>query len=169
MIYDIVILIYLIFGIRLIWKKYKEWKKYKVLAANWSKVAKAYPKKDFGAINLAVKKIKPVAGHDIVFLMLEAERYLYGQGVFKDMYKVVELLKEVNATPLPEKLPIEKKHAKHPRRKKLVEKRKDVKKRIKKDKYIKNVKKIAREVWNGYELWEIDHEIRRGSVERDIG
>ena len=173
MIWNIVIVLYAIWGIWFYLKKRKEWKDAEKQAEHWGKIAKAYPKNDYATITKIAKKIKPK--NDPVFQLVEAERYMFGEGVFKDPYKAVELLKEVNKLPMPAKLPIQQKVAKikNPKLKKfreeMIKKRKDVKKQMKKEAYIKKIKKAARENWNTFELWEIDHEIRRGNVGRNGG
>ncbi len=144
-------------------KAFKEYKKAKKIRDNWSKIAKAYPKDDFGTINKAVKKLKKLGDNDPLFIMFEVEKYMYGKTVYKDLNKVAELLREAEKIKIPAKLKKEVKAEKYPPYlKKKVEDSKDVKKRVKKEKYLKKIKKAARDTWNDNEMWEVEKGIRRG-------
>jgi len=155
------------FVLSLVWfvKVYKEYIKAKKIAGHWTKIAKAYTKDDFATINKSVKKLKKLGDNDKLILLLEVEKFLYGKTVYKDPFKVVELLDEINSIKLPEKYDIEKKAEKMPKSfQERVNNMKKVKKRLKKEKYLKSIKKIAREIWNDNEFWELKHNIRRGGA-----
>ncbi len=140
----------------------KEYEKAKKIAKHWSKIAKAYQKDDFTTINKAVKKLKKLGDDDPLLILFEVEKYMYGKTVYKDLDKVVELLREAEKIKIPPKLPIEERAEKIPHLKEKVEKLKKVKKRLKKEKYLKKIKKAARNIWNDNEMWEVEKGIRRG-------
>jgi len=175
MIWKIGIVLYAIWGLWYIYKKWKECEDAEKIAENWTKIAKAYPEDDFATINKAVKNLKKLGDNDKLILLLEVEKYLFGKTVYKDPYKAVELLKDVNKLPLPPKVAAQKRADKikisklKKQYEESIKKRKDVKKQMKKEAYIKKIKKAARENWNNFELWEIDHEIRRGNTSREGG
>ncbi len=141
---------------------YKDYSKAKKIAKFWSKIAKAYPEDDFATINKAVKKLKKLGDNDPLFILFEVEKYMYGKTVYKDLNKVVEFLREAEKIKIPPKYPIEERAEKLPHLKKVAERNKKVKKRIKKEKYLKKIKKVAREIWNDNEMWEVEKGIRRG-------
>ncbi len=141
---------------------YKEYKKAKKIVSNWSKIAKAYPKDDFATINKSVKKLKKLGDNDPLYIMFEVEKYMYGKTVYKDLSKTAELLREAEKIKIPAKYKIEERAEKFPHLKKVAENNKKVKKRVKKEKYLKKIKKVAREIWNENEMWEVEKGIRRG-------
>ena len=155
------------FLLSLVWfvKVFKDYMIAKKIAEHWTKIAKAYQKDDFATINKSVKKLKKLGDNDKLMLLLDVEKFLYGKTVYKDPFKAVEILDEINSIKLPEKYDIEKKAEKMPKNfQERVKKIKKVKKRLKKEKYLKSIKKIAREIWNENEFWEVRHNIRRGGV-----
>ena len=141
---------------------YKNYKKAKKIKEHWSKIVKAYQKDDFATINKAVKKLKKLGDDDPLVILFEVEKYLYGKTVYKDLNKVVEFLREAEKIKIPPKYKIEERAEKFPHLKKVADNNKKVKKRVKKEKYLKKIKKVAREIWNDNEMWEVEKGIRRG-------
>jgi hypothetical protein len=139
-------------------KELKLYYKRKKLLKNWRKIKKAYPKDDFATIKKAIKKIRAIED-DPLLLLLEAQMYFEGHSVFKNPARTMELLKQIDAIPLPAKSYLEKNEYTKKYSEKLY------KKKLKKEKYLKKIKAKAREMWNENEFWELDYKYK--FLERD--